>query len=276
MGGQGMDRQPTTQDKSEAWRRDCLFAGIMLVIFCMFITGLISIPLWLSNQNQKIISANATSTAFAVATQQIIATATVAAQSTQQAQYESISHFNQNLEDWYVGEDNTEYGDVKVSIKNGVYIWEILDPKGHIQGTALYPTGSVIEDFDAYIDSKFVDSSALGVVCSGLIFRKSALSWDDGAYVFSICNDSHYEVQYYQSNTWETIKASSNDVIQRTDWNRIGIRARGDHFIFTINNLDVFEMTDDRRKNGGMRIFIGVEDNNSAVIWFDNFGFQSR
>jgi hypothetical protein len=35
-------------------------------------------------------------------------------------------------------------------------------------------------------------------------------------------------------------------------------------------------MTDDRLKLGSLGIFVMIEKENSAVIWFDNFGYQSR
>lgn len=280
-----MDQQTTAPAKQKVLKGDFLFACSMLILCCIFITGLVVAPFWEFDRYQQMTSANATSTAFVVATQrakaaatqQAKAAATAAPRSTEQTQYEYVIHFNQSfIRNWYVGQYNNEDGNVRVSIQNGVYRWKINDAKDHIQGTDIHPSNRVIEDFDAYIDSKFVDSPALGAVCSGLTFRQSALGWDDGVYVFFICNDSRYEVYYFQSDMWENLTMDYYEGIQRTDWNRIGIGARGDHFTFTINNLVVFEMTDDRRKTGGMGIFIELRDNNSAEIWFDNFGFQSR
>jgi hypothetical protein len=95
--------------------------------------------------------------------------------------------------------------------------------------------------------------------------------------MFTICNDSHFELHYYDENKWQPITLSDyEDIIQPFDWNRIEISARGDHFIFTVNNTEVFEMNDDRLDQGNLGIFIDIDRGNSAVIWFDNFGFQSR
>jgi len=44
----------------------------------------------------------------------------------------------------------------------------------------------------------------------------------------------------------------------------------------SINNTVVFEMNDERLKYGSLGIFNMLEQNGSAEIWFDNFGFQRR
>jgi hypothetical protein len=270
-----MDRQLTTQDKSEAWRGDFLFAAIMLVICCVFTTGLISIPLWLSKQNQKIISANATSTAFAVATQQINATATAMARFKEQNQYEYIERFDQPSGYWFVGLYEKQYADARISIKDGVYIWDVANSKDSTQSTD-FSKKDKIKDFDVFMDTKFVENSAIDPVCSGFFFRRQP-TWDDGAYIFTICNDSHFEVHYHHKNKWQPINLSDHEgVILPFDWNRIEISARGDHFIFTVNNTEVFEMNDDRLNEGNLGIFVDIGPGGSAVIWFDNFGFQSR
>ena len=66
------------------------------------------------------------------------------------------------------------------------------------------------------------------------------------------------------------------NALKPSDWNRIEIIAREDHFTFIINNIEVFEMSDNRLKAGGLGLFIDVDKENPAVIWFDNFGYQSR
>lgn len=270
-----MDRQPAAQDKSESWRRDCLFAGVMLVICCMFITGLISIPLWLSNQNQKIISANATSTAFAVATQQQHATATAVARLAEQDGYEYVERFDRPSGYWFVGLYEP-FGEAQISINDGIYLWDVIDSENSTFSVE-FSKKNKIKDFDIYMDSKFVKGSTRNAVCSGFFFRKPSINWSNGVYVFTICNDAHFRVDYYEKDQWQTITFSEyENAIRPLDWNRIEVSARGDDFTFTINNIEVFEMSDDRLKEGSLGIFIDAGKNTSAVIWFDNFGFQSR
>jgi hypothetical protein len=129
--------------------------------------------------------------------------------------------------------------------------------------------------FDSYLDTKFIKGPS-GDVCSGLAFRMSPKGWDTGAYVFTICNDSTFKVEYHGAQGWEDISGwKYNDIIERSDWNRMEISARGNNFDFTINNQPVYKLTDDRLQEGGLAIIIDVDDS-PAIIWFDNFGYQSR
>jgi hypothetical protein len=128
-----------------------------------------------------------------------------------------------------------------------------------------------------YMDVKFQAVSPDGDTCSGFVFRKSSLDWDGGAFIFAICEASYYEIYYYSSTGWETIFVSNREtIINPDDWNRIAISARGNHYTFAINHQTVYEMDDDRRKTGAFGIYVDIDGNNSGVIWFDNFGFQSR
>jgi hypothetical protein len=271
-----MTQQLSTENPTGFLRNDRKLVCSMLVVYGLCILGAIAVTFWGLNRRQLTLAANATSTAHAIATKQASVTSTADAFLIEQGQYEFVERFDKTSKRWFVGRYEPEYGDVTVSIEDGVYMWNIADSKEYSQGTDFY-RGSSIRDFDAYMDLKFVEESGLAIVCSGFSFRKSSLGWKDGAYVFSICNDSHYEIYYYQNETWDTILISEySDTIQAREWNRIGINARSNHFIFTINNIEVFEMTDDRRKSGKLGIYIEVEQDQSAILWFDNFGFQSR
>ena len=271
-----MTQQPTLQNRQSFFKNDRKLVCSMLVLYSLCILGLIGATVWGLNRRQLTLAANATSTAFVVATQQANLTATAVAKLAEQDQYEYIERFDKTSSYWFVGAYDSQYGEADVAIKNGVYVWNIKTPKDYTYGTDFY-RGSGIKDFDVYMDAKFADDSAVGFVCNGFVFRKSSLGWEDGAYVFSICNDSHFEIYYYQTGKWDTITVSEyNDVIRPTEWNRVGVSARGKHFTFTINNIAVFEMSDGRRTSGSLGIYIQVAEDHSAVLWFDNFGFQSR
>ena len=271
-----MTQQPAMENQKGFFQNDRKLVCSMLVIYSVCILGAIVATFLGLNRRQLTLSTNATSTAFAVATQQANVTATAVAKLAEQDQYEYIERFEKASRRWFVGQYDRELGDASVAIKDGVYVWNIVTPKDYTYGVDFY-RGSGIKDFDVYMDAKFVEDSAPGTACSGFVFRKSSLGWDDGAYVFFICNDSHYEIYYYQNEKWDTILVSKyQDVIRSGDWNRIGIGARGDHFTFTINNEEIFEMSDARRKSGSVGIYIQVAEDNSAILWFDNFGFQSR
>jgi len=271
-----MENNNMTENKKGFLQNDRRLVCSMFVFYGICILGLIAAAFWGLDRNRQATSANATATASNNATQQANATSTAIAHATELAQYEFIEHFDKVSGRWYVGQYERQYGDILIAIRDGVYVWDIADPKGFTQGTEFYK-GNNIKDFDVYMDIKFVEATSTGTICSGLTFRKSPKGWDSGAYVFSICNDSHFEVHYYGENGWQAITNSEYlATIQRSDWNRIEVNARSDHFTFTINNIEVFEMTDDRQKEGGLGLYINTVENNSAIIWFDNFGYQSR
>lgn len=196
----------------------------------------------------------------------------------QQGQFKFIDRFDSysSSADWTYGQKNNEYWEGSTRIEDGVYIWEVEKVKKTFVWWTDFAHGFSMKDFDVYLDTKFVDGP-LGDVCGGLVFRKSSKGWDNGAYIFTICNDSSFKVEYHGENGWEYVSNwEDNDVIRRSDWNRIEISARGNHFIFTINNEAVYELTDDRQEDGGLAIIIDIKDKNPAEIWFDNFAYQIR
>lgn len=271
-----MNVSPQTENRKNVLRNDRLLACSMLAVYGVCLLGLIAATLWGTDRRNKTLIAHATSTAFAAATQQANVTATAVALLSEQDHYEFVERFDEDTTRWFTGKELKEYGDVNAAIRGGVYIWKIVDPQGYIQGRDVQFYKAInSSNFDVYIDLKFIENPGPKTVCSGLVFRKSPKGWDDGAYVFSICDDSHYEV-YYVADAWDSIESSNSAAISETDWNRIAIHARDDHFSFDINNLSVYEMTDDRQENGSIGIYIDVADDQSAEFWFDNFGFQSR
>ena len=277
-----MDNTTTVNKKSFLQNDRRLVCG-MLVFYGVCIIGIMAVAFWwLARRNQTIsadatsTSARATSTAAVIATQQAALTSTAIVRSAEQDKYEYIERFAKITGDWFVGSYGKKYGDMRMIIKNGVYVWDVADSKGFTQSTEFYKEKK-IKDFDIYVDSKFVKDAVVGAACNGFFFRKPSTDWNHGAYTFAICDDSRFEIYYYGENRWQSITfVEFEDSIRPSDWNRIEISARGNHFIFTINNVDVFEVTDDRLKEGSLGLFIDIDEGNAAEIWFDNFGYQSR
>ena len=263
-------------------QNDRLLVCGMLVFYGLCFVGLGGTAFWWLNQRSQMLLANATSTAAAIvteahisATEQARGTATAIARATEQGQYTVIDHFDSNRFRWMVDSINTEYWEGSTTIKDGVYVWNINEVKKSFVQWADFYHGFPMGDFDTYLDMKFVEGTP-GNTCGGLVFRKSTKGWDDGAYIFTICNDSSFKVEYHGENGWEFLSNwQDNNVIHQSDWNRIEISARGDHFLFTINNKEVYKLTDERLEEGGLAIIIDV-DESPAEVWFDNFGYQSR
>ncbi|MFT3890733.1 MAG: hypothetical protein QM730_03795 [Anaerolineales bacterium] len=272
-----METQPLAGEKKSFLQNDRLLVCSMLVFYGVCILGAIGAAFFWVRWDSQRASTNATATAAVVATKQAQITATANARLAEQDQYEYIERFDKISGDWFVGEDKSRYGDVMVSIKDGVYVWEINDAKGYIQGEDFYRKSTALKDYDIYVDIKFEDTVRAEDTCGGLTFRKSISGWDGGVYIFYICDDAYYGVEYFESDTWDTMQEPTySDAILTRGWNRMEVSAIGDHFIFTINNRNVLETRDTRHDRGGVGLYIDAPDGSPTVVLFDNFGFQSR
>ncbi len=270
-----METQSTTGKKG-FFQNDRLLVCSMLAFYGICIFGCIAAAFWGLNRTNQMITTNTTSTASANATQQAMGTATALAQLAEQDKYEYIERFDKVTSNWYVGSYEKKYGDLRLIIENGVYIWDVTDTKGFTQSTPFYQ-GNKIKDFDIYVDLKFIEDYNVGAACSGFFFRRPTNDLNDGHYTFTVCDDSRFEIYFYKENRWENIAFIEHEnSIRPFDWNRIEVIARGDHFTFIINNREVYKMTDNRLKEGGLGLFIDIDKENPAEIWFDNFGYQTR
>ena len=270
-----MTQQPTTENQKSFFQNDRKLVCSMLVIYGLCIFGAIAVTYWGLNRSRLTLAANATSTAFAVATQKANVTATAISHATQQAEYEFVDRFDDNKNDWRSGPENSEYWYGSTTIKDGVYVWQVSETKDGFISWSDFSVDDRIGDFDVYVDTKVVEGPP-GEVCSGILFRISPVSSSNGYYYFSLCNDSLVKVSYHtKAEGWERI--ANVPYYQRSrDWNRLEINARGSHFIFLVNNEQVYEMEDERQSVGGLALVAEVKEKTPAEILFDNFGFQSR
>lgn len=271
-----MDPMTPVEEKKSFLHNDRLLVCSMLAFYGVCILGLVGATIWGLDRRSKTISANATSTAFAVATRQAKATATAAAHATDQAKYAVIDRFDTNKNGWLVGHEENKYWSGDITIRDGIYRWNVEEVKETFVYWTTFFTNETIRDFDVYVDTRVAEGEP-GEVCSAILFRKSP---DDlkkgGHYYYALCNDSHVEIYYYSNQDgWENI-ASIAYHSPLKEWNRMEISARGSHFIFRINGETIYEMDDDRRKTGDIALAIELKKKISASILFDNFGFQSR
>lgn len=266
----------TAETKKGLFQNDRMFVCSMFVFYGACFIGVLVLMFWGLDRRNKTISANATATGVAIATQQAQATTTAIVRLAEQEQYEFVERFDKESASLFFGIQNNEYWEGEIKVEDGVYVWDVEKvKKTFVYWEDMYKKGT-INDFDAYVDVKLVEGP-YGGVCGGLIFRKSLKGWNQGAYTFSICNDSHVEIYYHGADGWDAVAGSLySDSIYPTDWNRIEVSAQGDRFVFTINNQFVIEMSDDRQKEGGLSVFIDIGEQSPAIVWFDNFGYQSR
>lgn len=260
--------------KNKFFQNDAMLICSMLVLYGICIIGfIVTTFVWLG-QRKEATAANATATVAASVTQQANATATAIARPTEQAQYEFVDPFTENTEYWLIETTDNEYMVGSISLSGGVYVWNIQEVKQPFVYWANFYRGNRSKDFDIYVDTK-IARGAPGDACSGFVFRTASVNWEEGAYTFSVCNNSSFDVNYYKRGEWESIAQwIYSDAIQNNDWNRLAISARGNHFIFTINNQVVYEMTDDRLPVGGLALLIEVNEERPVSVLFDNLGFE--
>jgi len=275
VGDTPVTSQNEFDEKKDVRKKDLFFAGVMLTVYTVCCIIFVSVTAIWIKEDKKIANANSTKTEIAIITEQANATVTAVARVTEQAQYEFVDSFDENKEGWLVTSYNNDFFTGSSTIYNGVYTWDILK----VSKTFVYSTdtnrGIRIKDFDVYVDTKIVNTES-GKACSGFAFRKPGARWNGGSYIFSVCNDSNFNI-YHKKNDWDTIAYGIYDpAIKNDDWNRIEVSARGDQFTFIVNNVVVYELTDDRQPFGRLELYIEVNRTNPVSILFDNFGFQPR
>jgi len=269
-----MESITPVEEKRSLLHNDRLLVCGMFIFYGLCFLGLIGAAIWGIGRANNQIAVDATSTAQALSTQKAQAISTAVARSTQQAKYEIIDPFDDNGRQWLVESIDDEYLTGKISVSTGLYVWNIHKVKQPFVYWANVFLNRDVRDFDVYVDSKFVQATH-GNACTGLVFRTVSWDWEDGAYIFSVCNDAYFDVDYYKDGDWESLSERIYSTsFKEDDWNRLEVSARGDEFTFRINNELVYELTDDRIKEGGLALLVEMEGEDPATIWFDNFGLQ--
>ena len=273
----GMEDNNMTENKKGFLKDDRLLVCSMLVFYGICIIGLVAITFWRLNSLRETTSANATATAVSVATQQASSTSTAIAHSTELAQYEVIDPFDSTINEWQHGPMLGGDWEGSLHINSGVYSWDIDDVYHDYSmiSVEFIPGNHFVKNYDTYVDTKFAKVPS-GTACSGLMFRRSPLSWNTGGYSFVICNVGYFSIHYHNAKDgWQEIKSQYHPLIQLSDWNRLEVLVNGSHFVFLINGQIVYETDDDRQPVGGVSLMIEVQVDETQIL-FDNFGYQTR
>jgi hypothetical protein len=196
-----------------------------------------------------------------------------AAQATLVGGYDIFDDFQDNDLNWGIGDANSEYWEGSVNVQDGMYVWIIEkysdDPT--FFSFRSFERYIYAHDFDLSVDGKLATPEA--DICYGVNFRDG----DEGGYIFTVCNDRMFSVRYSapedgQDEVFQPYTFSK--AIRSDEWNTLGVRARGDHFVLSINNKVVFEFTDSRVPAGDVYLVLDSNDDIPGTILFDNFGLQ--
>jgi len=268
-------------------RRDIMIIVGILAVGCCAVVGLGISGYFLYQSFQSNVSAAATSqmqvtqaarrTELAEATLQAQATQT--ARRTELASFDFYETFADNGNDWYTGDEDSDFWRGAIKVSDGVYGWNVLENKQPFIAWEGYNSQVSYQDFDVTVDVRRAEGPE-DQACYGLLFRESTttVGFDDGAYTFSVCDTPQFSVHYFSAETnWEVlIDWTDESAIRPGEWNTLGIRARGAEFTFLINGKEVGTATDSRVTEGYIYPYVDMYESATGLIQFDNFGISTR
>jgi hypothetical protein len=273
-----MDNLPPLVDQNDDNKILIVILLSILGVICLFTLGATLVTFYMVNtvkQERKsyLVTQQAYASSIAVS-----ATSTAVYQATQVAGYEFFDDFDDNENKWAYGHEDDEYWRGTLSVRDGAYIWDMRE---FYQDSSLswrdYQDNYPITDFDLSVDAKLATPNAQNI-CYAVVFRSSFDALYDGAYVFSVCDCGQFSVEFDSDLGNDTVFTpwTQSSSIRSGDWNTLAVSARGDHFILSINNIIVNELTDSRRGSGYVYLLMRHFDTTPGTIMFDNFGLQPR
>lgn len=268
-------------------------AGVIIVLMilaaCLCLLGALlaaGVFWWMQQNNRATATAQAEMTASAIAqstsTAQARATATAIARATSTAQARPTSTprperflvlrdaFDYNINGW----DTGSFGDALVAgsaeISDGKYRISVNRSEGIIW--RWWPDSSEVGAFSISLEAQLVKGPASGA-CYGLAFRDTG----DAFYMFEVCENGRYSIYMNENGTWDTlVDWTVARAIQYGQPNTLMVEGRGSHFVFSINDVVVNELDDNRLKKGNIGIAIEVSKGAvPAVFDFDNYTLYS-
>ena len=259
--------QPDYSSNQPTSRQWILIIGIGLFALCGIITfmagGVYSLNSMLSARSERATATSAAATAVVVAREQAIRSA---------AKWHLLllEPFNNNDNEWIVGEINEEYAKIDVTI-NGTYRWEITSKQGFVWW--VYPTSDMVEDF--YLAVDVINPSSHRDAPNGLIFRISEDA--DFYYYFEVRDTQLFSDWANEQGNWtDIVPYTESTAIRPSENNRLEIIAQGDEYFFFINDELVAEKTILAPDKGysGLAVGLSYEDEQSTII-FDNFELRA-
>lgn len=176
-----------------------------------------------------------------------------------------IDSFDENLNNWPVGELSDEWWTGNGSLTDGKYRWEANAHRGFIHW--FYPDHKSVKDFYLTVQGQRLKGPIYTEI--GVIFRYLGGNY----YVFSIDADQRFRFLLHFDDEWTTLIPSTwVPVIKRDEEDKLTVIAEGSHFLFFINDQFVGEAENTKLKIGRTGVVIIVfDDGDEAVFEFDDF-----
>ena len=180
--------------------------------------------------------------------------------------------FDDNSNEWFVGDYRDQFVSGSRSIINGKYRWEVqaYQPSRF----SAVPKVDPVSDFHLIVDAKRVSGTQSSLY--GLLFRRLDRN---NFYLFQINDDRYFAFELLDQDEWTTLIGwTKTSAIHPGEVNQLAVRGEGSHFEFFINDEFVGEGDDSEFSSGTVGLVIGFPNaGDKAVFEFDNFelGTQS-
>jgi hypothetical protein len=179
---------------------------------------------------------------------------------------EFADSFDDNSNEWFVGDYRDPFVSGNRSIINGKYRWEVqaYQPSRF----SAVPKVDPVSDFYLIVDAKRVSGAKSSLY--GLLFRRLDRN---NFYLFQINDDQYFAFELLDQDEWTTlIDWTKTSAIHPGEVNRLAVRGEGSHFEFFINDEFVGEADDSEFSSGIVGLVIGFPDaGGKAIFEFDNF-----
>lgn len=203
------------------------------------------------------------------------ATATAQAQQVFLTQKESWplivqDSFENNLNQWPVGEESGEYVEINWNVLDGVYKWDALAVSDFVYWTR--PIVPMVSDFRLSVDTRQI--SGAGDAAMGVIFRMQDA---DHYYALMIGADQYLNMMLSTSEGWQPIiDWTVVSAIRPGENNQIVVIGEGDQFTILINGTLAAVGTDDSLPYGWAGVLTSMyNEGDAGVFEFDNFTMRA-
>jgi hypothetical protein len=178
--------------------------------------------------------------------------------------------FDEDINDWCLGESNSEFAEGFREISGGKYRWETTGLQDFFRYCAndLFTHGT---NFYMSGDSQLVGGSSNSEY--GLIIR-----WQDGDnhIIYRIEDSGSFQVRIQVDGEWETIvDQTDSPFIRPGGVNTMAVVAENSHYTLFINDVYVGEFDETRFGGGYGGYFISLNEGQSSIMEFDNFVVRS-
>jgi hypothetical protein len=174
--------------------------------------------------------------------------------------------FDDNANEWIVGQETGDYADAAFTLANGVYRWEATSHQGFIWWNR--PTISAVTDFYYAVDFRQVSGPAGAYM--GVMLR---LDDNGNYYLFSLNSDGEYSFDEYYGTQWlSLIRWTPSPAIRVNETNHVEVVAEGGRFSLFVNGAWVVDYEDQAIASGVCGLAVGMDDVGASAVWeFDNF-----